>query len=240
MPQKTVEVGETPSDEVRLSNWGNLQQHLTAKNLDDIARDVLSLQATLQAEKDKIAEMNEKLELVKHLLADSEAIKKMIAKASDNILTRLSKLEELSKRTSNLGSKVNKPSPAILALAAEGYKRKDTKAKLERSLSFGMMNVQDQRPEFDFGRSDREFRSLSKWVTAIKGLPSFFPVKTYQKIIKLYEQVTTPTPEPASGKVVPEVVEAPTSIDLSMLSTNVLGSSSGVKDEPEFDEPMAE
>ena len=88
----------------------------------------------------------------------------MITKASENILTWLSKMKELSKRASTLGSKVIKPSPAILALAAEGYKRKNTKAKLERSMSFGMMatDESDQRPEFDFGRSEMEYRILIK------------------------------------------------------------------------------
>ena len=151
LPQKTVEVGETPSDEVRLNNWGNLQQGLTATNLDDMARDILSLKASMQEEKEKIAEVSAKLDLVQHLLADSEAIKKMVARASENILTRLSKMEELSKKVSTLGSKVLKPSPAILALAAEGYKRKE-KAKLERSMSFGMMatDESDQKARIRF------------------------------------------------------------------------------------------
>ena len=227
LPQKTVEVGETPSDEVRLSNWGNLQHGLTAKNLDDMAQDILALKASMQEEKEKIAEVSAKLELVQHLLADSEAIKKMITRASENIMTRINKMEELTKKASTLGTKVTKPSPAILALAAEGYKRKD-KAKLERSFSFGMMNTEetDNRPEYDFGKSDVEYRILLKWVTAIKGLPPCLSEKTIQKILSLVP------PEPESVPAVqPEspIAQSEPVIDLSMLSTNVLGSSSGVK-----------
>ena len=65
-------------------------------------------------------------------------------------MIRLNKIEEISNRASKLGTQVLKPSPSILALAAEGYKRKDTKAKLERSVSFGMMSAEDDDPRPTF------------------------------------------------------------------------------------------
>ena len=68
LPQKTVETGETPSDEIRLSNWGNLQHALTTKNLDDMAQDILSLKENMLEEKEKLSEVSTKLELVQHLL----------------------------------------------------------------------------------------------------------------------------------------------------------------------------
>ena len=193
-----------------------------------MAQDILSLKASMQEEKERIAEVSAKLELVQHLLADTEAIKKMIARASENILTRISKMEELSKRAYSLGSKVFKPSPAILALAAEGYKRKETKAKLQRSMSFGMMTTDeiDQRPEFDFGQSEKEFRSLTRWVTAIKSLPPTISEKTIQKVLSLVPTEPEPVPDSVQAELPPSVSE---SFGLSMLSTNLLGSSSGVK-----------
>ena len=69
---------------------------MTAKNLDDMAQDILNIKASMLEEKEKIVEVSEKLELVNHLLADSEAIKKTIQSASEKILIRIQKIEEIS------------------------------------------------------------------------------------------------------------------------------------------------
>ena len=99
----------------------------------------------------------------------------------------------------------------------------------------------DQRPEFDFGRSEMEFRILTKWVTAIKSLPPCLSEKTIQKILKLVPQEPKPEPEPIISSAQAEITQPVSEfVNLSMLSTQVRGSSSGVKQEPEFDEIMTD
>ena len=41
LPYKSSTPDQTVSDEVKLANWGNMQQKLTAQNLDDIAQDII-------------------------------------------------------------------------------------------------------------------------------------------------------------------------------------------------------
>ena len=72
-------------------------------------------------------------------------------------------------------------------------------------MSFGMMNTDesDQKPEFDFGRSEMEFRILKKWVTAIKSLPPCLSEKTIQKVLSLVPPEPKPEPEPILPSVQP-------------------------------------
>ena len=110
-------------------------------------------------------------------------------------------------------------------------------------MSFGMMATDelDQRPEFDFGRSEMEYKILIKWVTAIKSLPPCLSKKNIQKVLSLVPTKPKPEPEPILPSAQPEEFQSVSEpVDLSMLSTNVLGSSSGVKQEPDFDEHMTD
>ena len=113
-----------------------------------------------------------KLELMNHLLADTEEIKEAIAKAADKIERRLAKLEELISQTSELKKKAPKLSPTAFSLATQGYAKKYTKKKLECSYSFGMFTFQekemneeeDTRPEFTFGQDEEDFQEVKEWI----------------------------------------------------------------------------
>ena len=77
------------SDEAKLANWGNLQNKLTAKNLDEIALDLLNLKSTMTEEKDQISAVEAKVGLIDHLLSDTNEIKSVVSKAADRIERRL-------------------------------------------------------------------------------------------------------------------------------------------------------
>ena len=53
LPYKSSTPDQTVSDEVKLANWGNMQQKLTAQNLDDIAQDIIFLKTQMAEEKQK-------------------------------------------------------------------------------------------------------------------------------------------------------------------------------------------
>ena len=129
---------------------------MTAENLDEMDREILKIKAIIVEEKEKITMVETKLELVCHLLADSDEIKNAVAKASEKTELRLQKIEEMIELTTRLKKKATKPSLAVMAMAAQGYKRK-SEPKLERRVSFGMFNneEEDTRPEFDYGQLER-------------------------------------------------------------------------------------
>ena len=89
-------------------------------------------------------------------------------------------------------------------------------------MSFGMMDTDesDQRPEFDFGRSEMECRILTKWVTAIKSLPPCVSEKTIQRILSLVPQEPKPEPKPIVSFAQAEIFQSVSEpVNLSMLST---------------------
>ena len=47
LPGKSSGAEESVSDEAKLANWGNLQNKLTAKNLDEIALDLQKLRSAM-------------------------------------------------------------------------------------------------------------------------------------------------------------------------------------------------
>ena len=65
----------------------------------------LKIKSSVSAEKDKIAMISTKLELLNHLLSDSEDIKEAVAKAANKIERRLAKLEELLSQTQKLNKR---------------------------------------------------------------------------------------------------------------------------------------
>ena len=52
LPVKSSGADESVSDEAKLANWGNLQNRLTAKNLDEVTLDLLKLRSPIAEEKD--------------------------------------------------------------------------------------------------------------------------------------------------------------------------------------------
>ena len=60
-----------------------------------MAKDLLEIKSSVSVEKDKVTMISTKLELLNHLLSDSEDIKEAVAKAAEKIERRLAKLEEL-------------------------------------------------------------------------------------------------------------------------------------------------
>ena len=85
LPYRSSGVDESVSDETKLANRGNMQHNLTAQNLDDMARDILEIKSSVSVEKDAVAMVTTKLELLNHLLSDSQDIKDAVAKAADKI-----------------------------------------------------------------------------------------------------------------------------------------------------------
>ena len=71
LPYKSSTPNQAISNEVKLANWGNMQQKLTAQNLDDIAQDIIFLKTQMAEEKQKIETITTKIELLDHLLHDS-------------------------------------------------------------------------------------------------------------------------------------------------------------------------
>ena len=66
-----------------------------------------------------------KLGLIDHILTDSAEIKEAVAKATDKIERRLARIEELIVQTKELKKRNPGLGPSVLALAAQGHKRKD-------------------------------------------------------------------------------------------------------------------
>ena len=113
------------SDEIKLANWGNFQHQLTAKNLDDMALDLLQIKGTILEEKDKISAVETKLELIDHLLSDSSEIKTAVVQAAEKIEKILEKIEELIMQNENLKKRVPQVSPMAPSLALKGYEKKN-------------------------------------------------------------------------------------------------------------------
>ena len=105
LPVKSSGADESVSDESKLANWGNLQNKLTAKNLDEVALDLLKLRSAMSEEKDQISAAESKLGLIDHLLSDTTEIKDVVSKAADRIERRLQKIEELLAASEKLEKK---------------------------------------------------------------------------------------------------------------------------------------
>jgi hypothetical protein len=70
-----------------LENYGNLQHRMTATNIDDITLDILQLKKFVQYEQTQISLLNAKLDIIHHIVKDTEKIKQ----AMDIVATKLEK-----------------------------------------------------------------------------------------------------------------------------------------------------
>ena len=143
-PDKSV------SDDIKLANWSNMQQKMTAQNLDDMAFDLLVLKKMAVEEKEKISLVETKLGLLGHLLKDSTEMKEVVEKAANKTERRLAKLEELLTQTQEVKKKFPGVNPSVFALASQGHKRKETPKKQNkhhRSIFFSMLSIsEDEKP----------------------------------------------------------------------------------------------
>ena len=55
LPYKSSGPDESVPDDIKLGNWSNMQQKMTAQNLDDMAYDLLDLKKIIVEEKEKNA-----------------------------------------------------------------------------------------------------------------------------------------------------------------------------------------
>ena len=127
LPHRSSGVDESTSDEIKLANWGNLQHKLTAQNLDDMALDVLQIKNSILDEKEKVSLLETKMDLLNHLLSDSEEIKTAVSTAAVKIEKRLERIEELIVQMNTLKSRFPKVSPVAFELATQGYEKKSAK-----------------------------------------------------------------------------------------------------------------
>ena len=92
-----------------------------------MALDLLQIKNSILDEKDKVSLLETKMDLLSHLLSDSEEIRTTVSAATVKIEKRLEKIEELIVQMTNLKAKVPKVSPMAFALATQGYKKKYAK-----------------------------------------------------------------------------------------------------------------
>ena len=170
LPHRSFGVDESTSDEIKLANWGNLQHKLTAQNLDDMALDLMQIKNSILDEKDKVSLLETKMDLLSHLLSDSEEIKTVVSAAAVKIEKRLERIEELIVQMTNLKARVPKVSPMAFSLATQGYEKKSSKPQLERSFYFGMFSIEteDDRPYFDFGHNEADLEEVQDWIGFFK------------------------------------------------------------------------
>ena len=105
LPYKYSGPDESVSDDIKLANWSNMQQKMTAQNLDDMAYDLLVLKKIVVEEKEKISLIETKLGLLDNLLKDSAEMKEVVGKAANKTERRLAKLEEILTQTQELKRK---------------------------------------------------------------------------------------------------------------------------------------
>ena len=79
-------------------------------------------------------------------------------------------LEELLTKTEKLKKKSHTVHEHVFALATKGHQRKSSHGK---SLSFGQFSVSedDNRPEYDFGQTEEEFKEITDWVVEFQKFP---------------------------------------------------------------------
>ena len=63
------------SEGEKLGNYYNMQLKCLGNNLDDMARDILLLRNRMESEKEDLAKLDSKLDMVMHVLSDTSAIK---------------------------------------------------------------------------------------------------------------------------------------------------------------------
>ena len=165
---------------------------MTAKNLDDMAYDLLVLKKMVVEEKEKISLVETKLGLLDHLLKDSEEMKEAVEKAADKSERRLAKLEELLTQAQELKKKVPGVNPSVFALASQGHKRKETPKKENKhhqSISFSMLSIsEDEKPEFNFGRDEEEFDDFKECIRHFKTFPPTLDNK-YLNMMSVHDRV---------------------------------------------------
>ena len=121
-------------------------------------------------EKKKIEAITAKLGLLDHLLHDSTEIKIAMEIAATKTDKRLALLEELLTKTEKLKKKSHIVNDHVFALATKGHQRKSSHGK---SLSFGQFSVSedDNRREYDFVQTEKEFKEITDWVVEFKKFP---------------------------------------------------------------------
>ena len=124
----------------------------------------------MEEEKQKIEAIIAKLGLLDHLLHDSTEIKIAMEIAATKSDKRLAVLEEILTKTEKLKRKSHIVNEHVFALATKGHQRKSSHGKI---LSFGQFSVSedDNRPEYDFGQTDEEFKEITDWVVEFKKFP---------------------------------------------------------------------
>ena len=114
----------------------------------------------------------------------------------------MDRLEKLISQTKELKKRVPRISPSVLALAAQGHKRKDTERKHQRSVSFGMLSViEDDRPEFNFGQDEANFEEVKEWIGQFKSFKLALEPK-YLNMMSTYhhaESSATHNPPPENN-----------------------------------------
>ena len=170
LPHRSSRVYESTSNEIRLANWANLQHKLTAQNLDDMALDLMQIRNSILDEKDKVSLLETNMDLLNHLLSDSEEIKNVVSTTTVKIEKRLERIEELIVQMTNIKTKVPKVIPMAFALATQGYEKNSFKPQLERSFSFRMFSAdtEDEKSDFDFGQNEADLEEVEDWIGFFK------------------------------------------------------------------------
>lgn len=134
----------------------------------------------MEDEHDKISMLQTKLDLLYHLLHDTEEIKNAINTSYDKTEKRMNVLGKLLTKTQVLKKKTGSVSQAAMDLALKGHQRQHSK-----SYSFGMMSVQDEdeRPDFKFGQDEEEFQEIQSLVCQFHRIPKALP-KRYMAMLK--------------------------------------------------------
>ena len=124
----------------------------------------------MEEEKQKIEAIIAKLGLLDHLLHDSTEIKIAMEIAPTKFDKRLAVVEELLTKTEKLKKKSHSVNEHVFALATKGHQRKSSHGK---SLSFGQFSVSedDNRREYDFVQTEKEFKEITDWVVEFKKFP---------------------------------------------------------------------
>jgi uncharacterized protein YeeX (DUF496 family) len=117
------------------------------------------LKKSVQDEQTQISLLNAKLDIIQHIVKDTEKIKQVMDIVATKLEKRLDALGTMMIRAQDLRKQTKTLSQSALQSVSKGHKKTHSK-----SYSFGQMSVeeQDDRPEFDF-EATKEVVELQKY-----------------------------------------------------------------------------
>jgi vacuolar-type H+-ATPase subunit I/STV1 len=101
MNHRSSRVNDIASHETKLLKYSSLQQQLTARNIDDIALDILEVKRQIEGEKEYIKNIQSKVDLVLHVLTNTSDLKNVATKTDK----RLEVLEQMLSKVQKLKGK---------------------------------------------------------------------------------------------------------------------------------------